>query len=97
MRFKTLCDDAVLNSNIVNISIDGESLIATPRYRKVVEDHILTLCNACCILTRVTSLAHATIHRQSKVSRSLNIIQKTYILMYRTIASFALENDHPFP
>jgi hypothetical protein len=50
---------AYLDGDVGSSTVDTEGLIATPRDADMVEDHILALCDASCILATRASLAHA--------------------------------------
>lgn len=52
MRLEALADDRVLYRHIVHIAANRKGLVATPRYRHVVKDHVLALGNRDAVYTK---------------------------------------------
>ena len=48
-----------LDGDVCSSTVDTEGLITAPRDADMVEDHVLALCDASCILASRASLAHA--------------------------------------
>lgn len=48
-----------LNGDVGSSAVDAEGLITAPRDADMVEDHVLALCNAGCVLAARASFAHA--------------------------------------